>query len=195
MPTTLSSFYTVSINYIAGTGDSDGFIDNLKVEQYMAQANGATAPASLTTSTNKVRANIRHKTIMEQLQLMGNMYDHDDLAVGATIDTPGTAFNFVLEVERGDEVLATQDELNPGVELYGANAVVRCIARSLMEGRANYNYAVFNPTPSTAPSNGGQTTAIARQGSTTITFNVGPLTTNLSDGANAVTVTKFGNCI
>ena len=187
----LSTFYTVSIAYIAGTGDNDGFIDNMKVEQYMAASNTGVAPASFTTSTNKVRANIRYKTIIEQLQLMGNMYDSEDVAVGATIDTPGTAFNFTLEVERGDEVLGTMDELNPGVELMGANAIVRCIARSLMEYRNNYNYAVFNPTATTAPANGGTTTAIARQGATTLTFNVGPLTTNLSDGANAVTVTKL----
>jgi hypothetical protein len=195
----LSTIYTVAIAGISGSGDSAGFIDNMKVEQYMAN-NGA-APASFASSENKVRGNIRYKNLVEQLQIMGNMYLSNASAANATVDTTGGSFNFTLEVERGDETLITYDETanatpvtygaNTGNELLGANAIVRCVARALCESRPNYVYPVYDPTLTTAPANGTQSNTAVRIGSTTTTFNVASLSNSVTAAASSVTVTKI----
>jgi hypothetical protein len=185
----LSTYYRVSIAGISGTGDAAGFIDAKKVEYYMA--NGGAAPASLTTSTNKVRANVRFKDVVENLQLMGNVYVSNVVANAATVDTAPSDISFTLESERGDETLITPDENTPGAYLTGANAIVRCVARGLTESRLNYVYPVYNPTLTTAAQNGGTSNAAVRIGSGTITFNVAALSNSVSSAASSVTVTPL----
>jgi hypothetical protein len=185
----LSTFYRVSIAGITGSGDSAGFIDNKTVEQYMS--NGGAAPATLTTSTNKVRANVRYKEVFENLQLMGNLYVSNVIVSGATVDTAPSSIAFTLEAERGDEILTTRDETNNGVEISGANAITRCIARGLMEARIGKVSPVYDPTVSTAPNGPGAANAIARAGSVTITFNVGALSNSISTAEATVSVTKL----
>jgi hypothetical protein len=189
----LSTFYSVAITQIAGTANAAGFVDNMKVEQYMAN-NGGVAPNDLPTSENKVRANIRYKNIVENLQLMGNVYISNTISAGADVNTPPTTFSFTLESERGDEYLFTPDETANGVTLCGANAIARCVARGLIETRDNYVYPVYDPTLSLpqGPANSSHlANAFARVGSATTTFEIDGLAANVSVAASSITVTKL----
>jgi hypothetical protein len=189
----LSTYYNVSITDITGTANAAGFVDHMKVEQYMAN-NGDVAPTNLEVSTDKVRANIRFKNIVENVQLMGNVYFSNAVATGADVDTPPSVFSFTLECERGDEYMLTPDETANGATLTGANAIARCVERGLIEFRPNYVYPVYDPTQSLpqGPANSsGLANAIARVGSTTITFNVDGLGNSVTAVASHVTVTKI----
>jgi hypothetical protein len=189
----LSTFYRVSIAQISGSDDNAGFIDQKTVEMYMAN-NGVAptiTPSSLTTSTNKVRANVRYQNVIEKLQQLGNMYTSNVVITGGSIDTPPTTVAFTLEVERGDSILTTRDEANTAIEITGANAIVRSVARGLMETRQNYVYPVFDPTKTTAAQNGSVSNAAARVGDATLTFNVGALTNSIVTAEAAVTVTRL----
>lgn len=185
----LSTFYRVSINAISGTGDNAGFIDTKTVELYMA--NGGAAPSTLATSTNKVRANVRYKHVIEQLQLMGNFYVSNVVVTGGDVDTAPTSVAFTLEAERGDSILTTRDEANTAIEINGANAIVRCVARGLCESRPNKVSPVYNPTKTTAAQNGSVSNAAARVGMATLTFNVGALANSVTTASSSVTVTKL----
>lgn len=189
----LSTYYNVSIAQIAGTANAAGFVDRFTVEQYMAN-NGGVAPTDFPTSENKVRANIRYKNVVEQLQLMGNLYVSNIVANGGTVSAPPTTLSFTLESERGDEYVFTPDENNAGTTLYGANAIARCVERGLIESRANYVYPVYDPTPSlpSGPANSsGLANAIARVGSTTTTFNIDGLGANVASVASYVSVSQI----
>ena len=185
----LSTFYRVSIDAISGSGDSAGFVDPKNVEHYME--NGGDAPASLTTSTDKVRANVRYKNVIEQLQLMGNLYVSNVVVTGGDVDTAPSNVAFTLEAERGDSFLTTRDEANTAVELTGANAITRCAARGLMETRQNYRYIVYDPTETTAAQNGSVSNAAARVGLRTMDFNVAALTNSTVTAEAAITVTRL----
>jgi len=186
----LSTFYTVTINQIAGSGDNAGFVDGTSVQQYMSM-NGNTPPSSLTNSQNKTRANIRYKNVIENLQSMGNIYVPEYSTSGGDINNPPSSITFTLEVERGDEILITRDELNSGAYLSGADAITRCVSRALMENRSNYTYSVFDPTLTPANINGVVGNSAIRHGTFVTTFNVGPLVSSLSDGANSCVVSKI----
>lgn len=186
----LSTFYRVSIAAIAGTANSAGFIDPTTVEAYMAQ-NAAAQPASLTTSTNKVRANVRYKNVVEKLQEIGNMYVSNVVVTGATVDTAPSNVAFTLEVERGDDILTTRDDANAAIEITGANAIVRAVARGLCEARVNKVSPVYDPTKTTAAQNGSVSNAAARVGSATLTFTVGALANSVTTASSSVTVTKL----
>lgn len=189
----LSTFYRVSVNAIAGSGDNAGFIDSKTVEMYMAN-NGVSPtiqPASLTTSTNKTRANIRYKNVLEKLQYIGNMYTSNVVITGGSIDTPPTNVAFTLEIERGDSILTTRDDANTAIEITGANAIVRAVARGLMVTNQNFVYPVYDPTKTTAAQNGSVSNAAARVGEATLTFNVGALTNSVVTAEAAVTVTRL----
>lgn len=189
----LSTFYRVSINAIAGSGDNAGFIDSKTVEMYMAN-NGVAPPVpptSLTTSTNKVRANTRYKNVLEKVQAMGAIYTSNVIVTGGTVDTAPSNVSFTLEVERGDSILTTRDDSNSAIEITGENAIKRCVARGLMVSNQNFVFPVYDPTKTTAAQNGSVSNAAARVGSTTLTFNVGALANSVSTAEAAVTVTRL----
>jgi len=183
----LSTFYTVTINRIAGSGDSAGFVDATSVQQYMLSN---VTPNTLVDSMNKTRANIRYKNIIENLQSMGNIYVPTVNSSGGGINSSPTAITMTLEVERGDDILITQDELNSGEYLYGVAAIKRCIARGLMETRSDYTYAVYDPTMTTANINGVNAGSAVRHGVFITTLNIDRLVANLPNGEAACSVSK-----
>jgi len=189
----LSTFYRVSIAAIAGTGDAAGFIDPTTVQTYMANNGVAPTvpPSTLTTSTDKVRANVRYKDVVENLQLVANMYVSNIVVTGGTVDSAPSNVAFTLEVERGDSVLTTRDEANTAVEITGANAIVRCVARGLCESRINKLDAVYDPTLSTAAQNGSISNAAARVGLRLMNFNVAALANSVTTASASVTVTRL----
>lgn len=126
--------------------------------------------------------------MIQQLGILGNMYISKQVATGANANTEASAFSFVLEVEKGDSILSTPDELNTGATLTGTNAMSRAIARALVENRT-INWGVFDPTTSAAP---GNTTATSRVGGQRIVaVQVGNPYNSLTTAGSSITITKI----
>lgn len=162
-----SSIYTVQINYVAGGTNGDGFIDNQKVENYMA--NGAAMP-NASVWTSKVRGNIRYRMIIDSLDLIENCYLTNVAATGANAGVAATSITFWLEAERGDATLFTKDELNPGQMLTGGAAIQRAVARAMTQTK-------IWPTAFIA--------------GTTISATAGPLCANIAVANPLITVNEI----
>lgn len=186
----LSTMYQVTItNSFSNANTAAGFIDSKRTETYMAE--GST-PATLAASINKERGNIRYRNVVEQLQTMANIYVTNTVANAATANSAATSFVMTLEVERGDDYLLTRDETaNNAVELSGAAAIKRCVARGLMVERLAERTEVVDPTASAGHRDGATANAIARVGSRIMDVDVGKLTNNLTTAETAITVTKL----
>lgn len=180
----MTTYYRVEIDAINEPTPSDGFIDHTKIETYMA---AGSVPSTFEKSMEKDRANERFLIVREQLHLIGNMYFSNIEAPDADADTPPTSFSFVIQVERGDESLATEDETSAGTWLTADDAIRRAVARALMVERTNNN-DIYDPTETTAP---GNNLAYPRRAARILNYMVGKLVDNLTDAEAAVTVTKI----
>lgn len=184
------SRFRVSIARLNGTGDANGFVDPVKVEQYMKDEDGDADSYEL--SKAKERANVRWDWIVQHLQSMGNLYVSDILTPGADANTPPDTVEFTLTTERDEGMLITRDEENPGEELTLIPAIERCIARALMQKRETVMVDVYDPTKSRNPwDESGTGPEIARVGSRSVAIKVDALTNNLTTANNAITVTKL----
>lgn len=69
------SYYTIAIANATGAAPADGFVDALRVEKYLTQ-NSDNLPSDFTLvlSTAKRRGNYRYRQILQQLQMMANIY-------------------------------------------------------------------------------------------------------------------------
>lgn len=186
----LSTSYRVEIAQLVGTGDAAGFVDPTRVENYVAQEEDGEF-GTFEQHTDKERANYRYKAMIQSLQSMGNLYVSDVEVPGGSAATPPSTLVFTLEAERGDGMLITHDEENEGEELFEVEAIKRCIARALIQGRQNLTCDIYDSTSTTGPQNGSTSTSIARRGPRVMTINIDPLSTSLSTIENAVTVTKL----
>jgi hypothetical protein len=187
-----NTYYAVQVNAVVGSGSYDGFIDNMKVEQYMV--NGA-IPGTLNNSTVKTQGNLRYKQILQQLDLMGNIYVFNAVANGATVNSVANSFTFYLKVEQGDNVLRTKDELSSnGYVLYGYQAIERCVARGMNQAQL-YTQTVYDPTSTTAPSNGSYTSNAVRVGERIMVCNVAALTNSLVNANNYIGIYTANNYI
>lgn len=183
-----STKYRIEITQINGTGNAAGFVDDKRIERYMAE--GST-PTDLTASQNKERANLRYRFVLANLQSMGNLYVSDVVATGATADTAPTEFAFTVEAERGDDMLFTRDETAEGEELSGADAIKRCVARGLMAEQLGRLMDCYDPTTSTGVKDGAPAPAAVRTFNRVAPLDVAKLTNNLTTAEAAITVTKL----
>jgi hypothetical protein len=184
MPQTL---YRVTINGSAAptTAPNEGFIDNLKIQDYMAQ--GATAPTTLDQTTAKERANWRFKFLQQQLQYDANVYISETVSTGGSATAQPTSFVFTAVVERGDDVLFTRDE-NGDQDLTGTDALIRWVARALVESRTSVLCDIWDPTKAVTA---GNTQPQARFGERIMSIGVGPVANNLTAATALVSVTKL----
>jgi len=133
---------------------ADGFVDDLNAEGYAVDgsldptANPRSTgnfPSTENLSLAKERANMRWEEILIQLSSVIQPDLQFNLnAAGADEDSEATTMEFVLKYDR-PEYLKTADESNPGVFLYGDDAITRFIARALIVDLSR-NRLVYNPT-------------------------------------------------
>lgn len=103
-------------------------------------------PDNLTSSTNKNQANLRWQMVVNQLETVATpIFVGDYVATGnfngnADVST----LTFTVGYEHVDQ-LSTADEYNAGVNLTGAAAIKRFVARGLA-GFDTRNVRVFDPT-------------------------------------------------
>lgn len=190
-------FYTVTItNSITGTDPSDGFVDNTKVEQYLATAGLTleTTPTGLTYALCKAkrRANVRYGEIIRQLELVQNvMIPPLSIAAPAgTYKTEPTSISF--QIAAYDWMWTTKDEENAGAVLTSTDCIMRCVARALIADLF-VEIDVVDPTASAALY-GGPTEAVSipRGGpwiNVASAFEVGPYADNIADAEAVISVT------
>lgn len=183
----LSTLYTVTISAPSSNAPpSDGFVDPTRIEYYLDDLANPPASFTLAASQAKRRANLRYAFIIAQLGLMANIYVEEFVATNADASTAPSAVTFNIEVERGDGSLATHDETNPPAVLLGVDALVRCIARGMMENQT-LEIDVFDPTKTTTTGPYGSTPAV-RFGTRIMPLVVGPLATNLAAAQATITI-------
>lgn len=186
--TSFSTFYRVTIAGVTAAAPADGFIDNGTVERYLAEA-PMPGGFSFAQAVAKERANVRYDMVVAQMGLMANLYVDNITKPAAAANAAPSSFAFTVEVERGDTVLDTHDELNSGARITGANAIRRCVARALVLTKDDFA-DIYDPTATPAP---GNTTVAARMGVRIQRITVGALFANLAAAEAGITVTKIAN--
>ena len=177
----LSTFYKVTIAGVNNAAPADGFIDNMTIEQYGAAGSNATTFAQTTT---KERGNLRFEFLQQQIQLEANVYISNTSSPGGSATAAPSSFVFTAEIERGDSVLFTRDELNNAAPLTGTAALKRWIARALCEGRVTIRM-IYDPTMGTTP---GNSTQYARFGVREVQLEAAKLYNNLTSAEASITV-------
>ena len=193
------SFYFITITNPGGSAPSDGFIDNTKIENYLANAVGADGmnessldnfnpPITLANSQAKARANFRYNSMVAQMGFVGNMYISNTTAVGGSATSDPTSFSFNVAVEHGDGSLMTWDELNANTVITTPAAVLaRTISRAMIQNSV-VNEMILDPTPKTTFGTYGATVSVPRYGERFENLAVGPLFSSLTTANAAVTV-------
>ena len=123
-------YYRVVIGALTGgpPAENDGHVDNTTPEEYGAQGS---FPSTNDLSFEKERANMRYEEIIRQVsENISPLQIAEVVATGADEDNPATQFEFTLSYDRF-EYLRTEDELNPGIFLEGADALKRWVERAL----------------------------------------------------------------
>ena len=125
--------YTVNIGVLAS-----GHVDHITPENYPAFA------TNKVLSLVKERANMRWEEIIRQIsETIQPLQISGVVATGADENTEATAFDFTVAYDRV-EYLRTEDELNPGIYLEGADAIKRWVERALTT-EITSNRFIHNP--------------------------------------------------
>jgi hypothetical protein len=192
-----SAVYTITINnFKVVTTPGDGFVDNLKIEDYYTSLK--TTPSGLTYALCKAkrRGNLRYRAIIDKMNMVANV-DIDTASLltapsDATAKTEATAFTFNVFVRSGDASLLTEDEFTPGLILTSTDCLARCVARAMTVDFANCNIDVFDPTSAVTVGTPGSTTSVPRYGSRIDhTFHFGAYTSDPRDMDGHITVVQI----
>ena len=171
------SLYRVTIAGTTGPAPANGFIDRVRVEQYLAAPLGRDGineasldnfPLSFTLNDAlaKRRANIRYNDVVAQLGFVGNMYVSNVLAPGAGASSEPSSLTFDLFVEHGDGSLTTWDETALPAKVLLTDPLVvisRAISRALIQTLV-VQADILDPTPATTVGVYGATTSVPRYG-------------------------------
>lgn len=137
--------YRVEITSLVLPDEGNGFVDNLRLEDYRT-ADPLDEAASLDAALEKERGNMRWAEIRQRTSTHISPVDIKDIeAPGATANTAPTSFAFTLVYDREDYVYA-YDELNPPEVLYGPDALKRLVAVALASDVTS-STIVLDPTP------------------------------------------------
>src|ERR1044072_2936926 len=119
MPSSVKA-YSIAINNPGSvSAPGDGFIDNLRVEDYGTALSPTPSGLDADGAAAKRRGNWRYRGRINQLGLGTNCYvDHNSLPTStepspnATVKAEGGSFTFQIYVGHGAASLVTHDELN-----------------------------------------------------------------------------------
>jgi hypothetical protein len=172
--------YRVVINAagLGGAAPADGFIDNKKVPQYIAE--GSAAPTTLDQTIAKERGNSRYEALVGSMSMTSNVIISNHVATGGSATATPTAFQFDVFLERGDDSIAVE-------ALTGEDALKRLVARGIMIGRTDRT-DYLDPTMSAAKGDNAPALA-ARRGDVIADVVVGALTETLATAEAAITIT------
>ncbi len=132
------TYYKIIINAtgLGGVAPADGFIDPTPAQNY------PTLCSTIDLAFTKKRANLRWLKLTQTLSEVATPTKvYDFVATGADQDTPATSLEFKISFDR-PACLVTADELTPGAELTGMDALKRMVARALIEDVVTKSYVV-----------------------------------------------------
>lgn len=192
-------FFRVSIvdTGFSTSAPADGFIDNSKVWQESAFVPGGTpgtaVPTNATAGKLKGRGAYRWKLLQNHLadgQTIAYFGNVDDAAsTDGTIDAPPDRIDFTVGYDKELTDLRTDDELNPGTQLTGVDAVKRMAARVFC-----YNYNVnlewYDPTADAASRDAG---VVVTTEDVDAVAAGGTLALKIADAEANVSVTQVSN--
>jgi len=119
-------WYHITVTILTAAAPANGFIDNQDPQDFTA------LPTTLALSLAKERANMRYKSMLQQLSLFHTVTRTlNILATGSDEDTEATVFEITVQYDRPD-FIETEDEDNPGIILVGVDAVQRFVARMMI---------------------------------------------------------------
>jgi len=192
-------FFRVSIvdTGFSTSAPADGFIDNTKVWEESAFAPngtpGTAVPTDATAGKRKARGAYRWKLLQNHLadgQVIAYFGNVDDTAgTDGTIDSPPDRLDFTVGYDKELTDLRTDDELNPGDQLTGVNAVKRMAARAFC-----YNYNVnlewYDPTHDASSRDAG---VVVTTEDVDAVAAGGTLALKITDAEANITVTRVAN--
>lgn len=182
----LAAFNVSITNSFSGSAPSDGFVDYKNANHYVKLDDTGTlinVPSSLSNAEAKARAYYRFKQIINICGFSVNILDLANATeTGADVNTTPSNISFTLVYDK-PSYLHTDDELNSGNILSGADCVKRWIARALSNTYVA-NEEVFDPTPSKDNAN-------VIRGPITEELTIGSLG-SISEVEAAITVTLDG---
>jgi hypothetical protein len=123
----MSATFIVSITNAGAAGDSAGFIDPKRLEQY------GTTGASAQHSINKKRANLRFDMILSSIAMATNVTVKSAETVGASNTEEGTVFEMTVEFSSLDSVYILRDDQ----PITGALAIRRMVAEAISSDATN----------------------------------------------------------
>ncbi len=183
--------YSVTItNSNSNSSPRNGFVDNLKIEDYYASAGLKTTPSGLDYNLCKAkrRGNMRYRDIIAQLNMICNIsIDELSITSDAGAKTEATSFTFYIAAEHGDAAFVTEDETSPGTNLTGTDCIKRCVARALFNDMTR-EIDVFDPTSATTVGVYGAGTSIPRYGIRIAALQSGKYGSSLANAESVVTV-------
>jgi len=191
-------FFRVSIvdTGFSTTAPADGFIDNTHVWEESGFAPegtpGTAVPTNDVAGKRKGRGAYRWKLLQNHLQdgqvvaYFGNV--DDSQSTNGTIDNPPDRIDFTVGYDKELTDIHTDDELNPGDQLTGVNAVRRMAARVFCYNY-NTNLYWYDPTKSNARDAG----QVITEEDVDADAVGGTLTLRITDAETNVTVTQVVN--
>lgn len=145
----IATFNVTITNNFSAAAPADGFIDFKNANHYITlDNNGKTLniPTSLSVAEAKARAFYRFKQIINICGFSVNILELSNMiATGADVNTAPTEVTFTIVYDK-PSYLNTNDELNPGELLKGADCVKRWIAKALSNTYTSLE-EVYDPTP------------------------------------------------
>jgi len=199
MPSSVQAYKIQITNSNRNVAPKDGFIDNLRIEDY-ATSGLETTPTGLTLVLSKAkrRGNLRYREIINQLGMVANCYVPAQSlptvsSSTGTLKSEPTSFTFQIYAEHGAASLITADELNPGQTLSSTACVKRCVARAMIADISRV-VDVYDPTSAASTGTWGATASLPRFGhavSSANAFEVGSYATGLALAEGMVTVTAI----
>jgi hypothetical protein len=124
----MKATYTVKITNPGATGDSAGFIDIKRIEQYgVNDSVDPTKNVTLEQSMNKKRGNLRCNRILSSIMVMSNIQVLKIETKNASATSEGSEFNMTLAFDSEDSVFIIRGNL----ALRGVDAIKQLLAEDI----------------------------------------------------------------
>lgn len=183
----IATFSVVIKNQTKNVAPANGFIDFKNANHYITLDPSGIAknlPTSLELAEAKARGFYRFKQIINICGFSVNILEMTNMvATGANVNTEASQVSFTITYDK-PSYLNTNDELNPGELLSGADCVKRWIAKAL-SNTYHANEEVYDPTPSLSNTN-------VLRGPVIEDLVIGPINSDIKTLESAITVTLVG---
>lgn len=189
------TYFLVTLTPTTASAPSDGFVDNLTVQDYISYSSdnddmGEGWPSSADNAIAKARANMRWLNIIGRVTTTISPIDIKVTTnTGGSSDAAPTAFEFVVVTDRPNSIVI-DDVNNPGTTLVGADAVKRFVEMALTDEFSKNCLVIL---PQNVSDSAGSDTPKAHYGESVQVVTAGALAADLATAESLVTVVEVEN--